>query len=204
VLFVSHNTGAVAELCTSAVLIDAGQKVAEGPVGQVLTAYSNLTSVHGGISQMEPDPRLPASITGLRLTDGDGVESSSFDIGDELRLTVEYHVARRVQGLQVATVLSRNMVSLVQSFDTDELSEVPAREPGTYLARYTIPAMFLKAGTYSLRLSMGTPEAMFQDFEPALTFEVEERSGNTHMRGYRRERPGHVISPGTWLTEKIG
>jgi hypothetical protein len=95
------------------------------------------------------------------------------------------------------------MVSLVQSFDTDELDEIPTREPGVYEARYTIPPLFLKAGSYSLRVTLGTPDTLLQDLEPALAFDVEERSLNTYQKGFRRERPGHVISPGRWETARI-
>src|SRR2546426_924927 len=77
------------------------------------------------------------------------------------------------------------------------------RDPGLYRVDYTIPGMFLKSGIYSIRVGAGTPYKLFQDFESALRFEIEERSINTHMKGYRRGRPGHVISPGVWKTTKL-
>jgi lipopolysaccharide transport system ATP-binding protein len=42
------------------------------------------------------------------------------------------------------------------------------------------------------------------EVDGALAFDVEELSQNTHARGYRKERVGHVISPGRWTTERIG
>src|SRR5690349_6651314 len=82
VLFASHNTGAVAELCTRAVLIERGEKLADGPTGDVLTAYSSLTSPEYAGGQLEEDLRLPASIVEIDLTDGDGRRTASFDLND--------------------------------------------------------------------------------------------------------------------------
>ena len=80
------------------------------------------------------------------------------------------------------------------------------RAPGDYEATYTIPPMFLKAGSYSVSLYSGklSPETEFQHYQGVLTFEIEERSFNTHNKGFRRDRPGQVIGPGVWRTEQVG
>jgi len=43
-----------------------------------------------------------------------------------------------------------------------------------------------------------------QELNYALPFQVEELSINTLQKGYRSGRPGLVISPGVWKTEKVG
>ena len=149
------------------------------------------------------DPSLPASIISLKLCNHDGVETCAFDIGEGIAVSVLYRMATRLRGLQLAVTVSCNMVDVIHSFDTDDLAEIPDRDPGLYRVDYTIPGMFLKAGVYTIRVGAGTPYKLFQDFESALRFEIEERSINTHMKGYRRGRPGHVISPGVWKTTKL-
>ncbi len=64
--------------------------------------------------------------------------------------------------------------------------------------------MFLKAGSYSVRMAAGTPDTLLQDLDYALTFEVEEFSHDTRHKGYRKDRPGVVISPAHWTTTQIG
>jgi lipopolysaccharide transport system ATP-binding protein len=204
VLFVSHNLGAVAELCTRAVLLDQGKARSSGDVGAVLTDYSDLIASGRSSLELEPVAALPSSVLSVTLTDGSGTPSASFDIADEIQVTVKYEVREQLHGLQHSLTLFRNMIPLARTFDTDEREEpLFTVAPGSYEARCTIPPMFLKAGFYTLALDAGTPERQFQELEGAASFEVEERTVNTHSRGYRRDRPGNIIFPGTWHTSRV-
>ena len=64
--------------------------------------------------------------------------------------------------------------------------------------------MFLKAGLYTVGITAGTPERLLQDLDSIISFEVEEYTHNTQHRGYRRDRPGHIVAPGTWSTVRVG
>ncbi len=203
VLFVSHNMGAVSQLCSRAILLEQGRTVADGGVSAVLETYSRLVAEHARRIQIEPDRSAPASILEVGLENSAGEATQSFDIADEIVITIRYAVRERLDGFQITADLARNMVDVVNSFDTDGLDEIPTREPGEYEARYTLPGMFLKAGIYTGRITAGTPTRLIQDLEGALNFEIEERSVNTHLRGYRRERVGQVVSPGTWTTSLV-
>jgi lipopolysaccharide transport system ATP-binding protein len=203
VLFVSHNLGAVAELCNRAILLEGGEKLVDGSVTEVLEAYSHLISGEGHSREFVVDPRLPAAILAVEVTGADGTPATTFDIADEVRITIRFQVRETTPGLQHVVTLARNLVDVVQSFDTDGLSEIPVREPGIYEAAYHLPAMFLKAGSYTARVAAGTPDELLQDVEGAVVFEVEELSANTQLRGYRRDRSGQVISPGTWQTIQV-
>jgi lipopolysaccharide transport system ATP-binding protein len=204
VLFVSHNAGAVAELCTRAILLEQGRKVADGPVSDVLSEYSKLlASHHGQQAELQPDPSLPCSILRVAISGPQEQTGTAFDLADELTLTVTYEVNQRQYGLQLAVTVSRNGIPLLQTFDTDDEVEIPVREPGIYEARYVIPGMFLKAGMYTVDLGIGTPERLVQTFEGIAQFDIEELSTNAHMKGYRRERVGHVIAPGRWETTRV-
>jgi len=204
VFFVSHNMGAVSELCTRAILMEKGHKLVDGSVGDVIERYGELISAGGHNVELEPDPSRACSIVGAELTDGAGSPTTSFDLEDEVRIKVRYVVLQHLRGLQITATLARNMIDVVHSFDTDQLDHIPDRSPGTYEAEYAIPPRFLKAGNYTVRLTAGTPEELMHDLEGVLSFEIEERSENTHMKGYRKERPGHVISLGTWTTTRVG
>jgi lipopolysaccharide transport system ATP-binding protein len=202
VLFVSHNMGAVAELCTRAVLLEKGRKVADGSVASVIEDYSRVL---GGDHQagFADDPSLPTSVIGCRLERIDGTPVSTFDIGEEVVVVVRYKTRQLARNFQLTLTLARNMVDIINTNDTDPHLELPQREPGEYEARCVFPAMFLKAGVYTLRVATGTPERLFQDFPHAISFEVEELSVNAEMKGYRRDRAGHIIAPIEWETTEV-
>jgi len=204
VLFVSHNMGAVAELCTRAILLEKGRKISDGGVPQVLDEYTRMMSSRRATDvEFEARAGTLVDILGIRLAKADGEPSTAVDICDGVRISVEYEVRTRLHGLQLTVTLARNMVDVTHSFDTDRLDSVPPVDPGRYIAHYTVPPMFLKAGIYTVRVGIGTAEELLHDLQGAASFEIDDLSESTHFKGYRRDRPGHVISPGTWEKEKV-
>jgi lipopolysaccharide transport system ATP-binding protein len=77
------------------------------------------------------------------------------------------------------------------------------REPGKHRATLHIPAHFLKAGSYSVGVNLGTVTTLLLDIPSAAQFTVEELSENTNYRSYKKERLGSVICPGTWTTTNL-
>jgi lipopolysaccharide transport system ATP-binding protein len=204
VLFVSHNMGAVSELCTRALLLEAGRVRLDGKVSAVVETYGKLLSETAHEAVFAADPCLPAGLQSVVVADGAGEPTTTFDLQDEIALSVRYVVREPLAGLQTSITLSRNMVDVFTTFDTDDLDEIPVREPGEYEAVYRLPAMFLKAGSYAARVTLGTPDQLLHDAPSAVAFDVEELTVNTHHRGYRRERAGLVVAPGSWETARAG
>jgi lipopolysaccharide transport system ATP-binding protein len=204
VLFVSHNTGAVAELCTRAVLLEQGRKISEGPVGDVLLEYARIAGPEGSEVELADDPSLPASLLSAAVRDGAGNQVTTFDLADEVHVSIRYRVREPTRGLQLALNWSRNVIDVLHTFDTDDADDwSQPRPPGDYVAHCRMPAGFLKAGLWAVGVTLGTPSELLQAHESLLRFEVEERTTNTQGRGFRRERPGHIISPGRWTTERV-
>jgi homopolymeric O-antigen transport system ATP-binding protein len=204
VLFVSHNMGAVAELCNRAILLEKGRKIADGSVTTVFDEYTRILGDREHEIGFAEVPGLPVSIVSCRVERRSGTPATSFDIADDVALVVRYVTRESLNGLQLTITLARNMVDLLHTFDTDNLPEIPIRPSGTYEARCVIPGSFLKAGLYTVRVTTGTPQQMFQDLFGAISFEVEELTVNTQMKGYRKDRPGLVIAPVEWETSAVG
>jgi lipopolysaccharide transport system ATP-binding protein len=203
ILFVSHNMGAVSQLCSRAVLLQHGKLISQGKVHEVLGVYSKLNNGQPKRVEIPVNQQAACSILNIRTEDKSGRECWSFDLESEIIIRIRYQVRKALPFLQITATMERNLVEIVHSFDTDQLQELPTRLPGLYEAIHRIPGMFLKAGTYAVRITAGTPDLLIQDLPAAIQLEVEELSHNTHMRGYRGDRAGHVISQGTWETKRI-
>jgi len=204
VLFVSHNTGAIAELCTRAILLEGGRKIADGKVPDVLNEYARVMGRLGSqLAELEADSTLAATAREVEVRAPDGERKASFDLSEPIEIAVRFEVHERIRGYQLTLGISRNAVRLIHTFDTDAMDETPVRDPGVYEAIYRIPPMFLKAGMYTLDLGTGTPEKHMQQFDGVASFEIDERTMNTHAKGYRQDRPGHLIGVGSWTTERL-
>jgi lipopolysaccharide transport system ATP-binding protein len=205
ILFVSHNMGAISELCTRAVLMHQGRLVATGDVPSIVDKYARLTSDEtvAAVAVGDFDENRPCSIVSVSLSDSTGRSTSTFDLAEEIALEIVFTVRREAAGLQIAITLARNMVDILHSFDTDNYESLPLRAVGTYKAVYRLPGMRLKAGSYSVSVNIGTPDIMIQSLERVVSFEIEEWSINTAQKGYRKERPGHMIAGGDWVITEI-
>jgi homopolymeric O-antigen transport system ATP-binding protein len=204
ILFVSHNMGAVAELCTRAILLDQGRKIMDGSVAEVVDRYARTRAGEHLTVTFPADESLPSYFTRISVVTAGGDPAATFAVDEEVVIELEYVVTRETPDLLFNVTLARNMVDVFTSFDTDSQSPIEAKRPGSYVARHRLPAKFLKAGLYSLTVGSGTPSDLVQNFEDILSFEVEELGENAAMRGYRKDRPGQVVSPGEWTVDRLG
>lgn len=203
VVLVSHNMGAISELCTHGVLLDGGTVSLVGGVEEVVEGYSRMLDKTLQDVVLQEDPSRAASFVAARLATGQGVSTTTFDLEDDIIVELDYVVREPLYGLQLAAKVARSYVDLFQSNDTDA-GDIPAvTHPGRYRSRMRIPPRFLKAGHYAITADLGTTQQLVQLIEGILTFHVEELSENTTLRGYRHDRVGHVIFPGTWTTERL-
>jgi len=206
VLFVSHNIGSVSELCSSAILLHKGRILTVGTTTEVIEQYARLIAKESATdaADLADYDAAGVRILSVETRKASGAPETVFDISDELILEIDYEVRAVLETLQLAVVVSRNMSELFSSFDTDDL-EMPLirREPGKHRATLHIPAHFLKAGSYSVGVNLGTVTTLLLDIPSAAQFTVEELSENTNYRSYKKERLGSVICPGTWTTTNL-
>ena len=204
VMLVSHSMGAIAELCTHGVLLDAGRVVYAGEVGPAIEGYGRL--VQKSQSNFVSDQQVwrPVNILAARAMNGEGNPQSLFDLADDIHLEFDYQVNEPQFGLQFSFSLLRNFIEVLRTFDTDSLENpMQATGPGLYRCSTRIPGRFLKAGHYTITANAGTPQAVIQEIDSVVSFDIEELYENNINRGYRRERPGFVIYPGSWRTVRL-
>ncbi len=168
VLFISHNLGAIRQLCPRSILIDHGQLVQDGPTPDVLRRYNEL------LCRLEVDAntnlrdRLNRSTGAVRFTDvsvedAHGDKKWDFRAGETVRLRTTYHVFESVPNLRYFFSLE----SATHYETITSVSEVVSTEPLTAGTTYSIdlelPAIGLRAGDYGVRFWLGTADGRSYD-----------------------------------------
>jgi lipopolysaccharide transport system ATP-binding protein len=201
VLFVSHNLGTIGALCNKSVLLRAGRVVSIGPTHRVVEDYlSGFRDDATHEVTFKPDFNQPA---GLRSASVSALDPSgqpgSFSVTADIRVTIAYSVHRDARGLNLALCLKRNGTPLFLSFDTDCSPELTDhRRAGDYVAELLLPRI-LKAGSYSLSLSMGfTGLGVVDRRDDALSFDLEELGMDYSMKSYEASRVGEIACPIKW------
>lgn len=158
VLFVSHNIGAVTELCHRALLLEHGKLAAEGPASDVVARYVKSTqeldpqTVPSGPLDM---PTLVARVEGV----DEPTTTIAFDLG--FKLVAGCQVAEALDGLELNCILYDVRGAKVfhrRSHTRDQ--GLDCLEPGRYEVQASIPPLWLAAGAYTavmlFRLPGGT------------------------------------------------
>ena len=204
ILFVSHNMGAISELCNRAILLDKGKLISDDETSNIIKKYLQLNSENSKNSSrfLEVDPQSPCNITNISVSNNLNEFNGSFDISDPILITIKYTVKKRYENLILCISLARNGFALINTYHTDNLTSLPLTEPGEYTSTCQLPPMFLKAGSYVIDVSIGPPTILIESIPAALTFEVLELKINTLFKGYKNERSGHIIAPSKWATIK--
>ncbi len=160
VLFVSHNLGALVNLCPRAVLLVDGKKVADGSSPDVVARYIAMGAESQGERIWSDPTTAPGSekvrLRAMRLLCGDAV-TSDVDIQRDLCVEIEYSVhkpgSRITVGLHLIDAMGATVLATANlhsaNLDRDEWFD-REHEPGVYRSRCIIPGNFLNDGRYAL------------------------------------------------------
>jgi len=193
-LVVSHNAGALAELCNKGLYLADGAVVCYGEIGQALRHYlGNWAAPPVDRHAWEGDvgdEDLALLRTWVKpLGDGDG-----FQTGAELEIGAEIDVRRSVQELFFAMrVFSEYGYELVLSLSDDgEPAPAPRIPPGRMIRRWRIPKHTLAEGRYQVAFSLGVAFVTRVDLTTAGTLwftltrspEFAQRFPGPYRRGF--------------------
>ena len=175
VLFVSHNVGAVQNLCDRVVLLDRGRVLLTGDTSEGLNAYLaatrntdgslNRSGRHSRPKQVEiVDARLISEghQTGVLQYGSKSTVIVKLLIHERVRFSIEL-VLRQKDGIAVAFAPS----GLIQNWEIDH-------EPGEVTVMCHLPTANLAAGQYSIDLICAVTGLQYLDYlESGISFEVE-------------------------------
>jgi lipopolysaccharide transport system ATP-binding protein len=204
VLFVSHQLGAVRQLCQRALLITKGRLVLDDLPGRVIENYLSQTveGIRGGIfvrSEGKPSNRV-FFVNNVILSRASSEDAcADFESDENVVIRVAYTADRVVKGLYGYITLQRSDGTLV--YEGDSFDTIPnpfeSMRPGEGNFTITIPMRHLAPGKYHIYLSFASSQdsAGFEIDVPGVVGEFQ-LSDNTSHRGNRRQ--GFLSSQFDW------
>jgi lipopolysaccharide transport system ATP-binding protein len=159
VLFVSHNMGAITQLCQTAIQLEKGQLKRSGTAAEVVDAYlSSVVGTELKSSWLPETAELNDSevrFRSARLLSNDERPLAVTNFNESLLVEIAYEVKVPIRNLSVTCQIYDSMNHLVfESMDTD-MPEWNGRvkEPDVYRATAKIPPCLLKPGRYQVSFS---------------------------------------------------
>lgn len=194
VIFVSHNMGAVSELCTRVIVIEEGNVVFDGSVDDGINRYlSGSTSQSRFELREERGPRLENVVLAAELVNESLIPQSEFSIDDSISIKFRYRYLHPDPENRITVVLHRNGKPIFTSFSSDQGLSLTPGESNELI--FKLPKRFLKAGNYQAELYFSPP---VYKVPHSLDFNVVDAVENTTHKGYREDRQGFIITPGIW------
>jgi ABC-type polysaccharide/polyol phosphate transport system ATPase subunit len=146
IVFVTHDLGAIVQLCRRALWLEHGEVLADGPSEDIVERY--VRSAVGGtaISTFDSDPRKRAQLLSAAITDerGNAIDTPRRD--EPFTICLRFVFREPVPGVDVAVSLQNHGgIQLLEEYWGDVI--VPERFPQEYEARVQVPPV-LPAGEY--------------------------------------------------------
>lgn len=201
VLFVSHNMGAMNELCTRAIWLKSGQVQEQGTTSQVVGHYLR----DGATTSSEvafPDHAASDLIKflSLELMTVEETPTYTFDVTKPIMARFGYEIGKKTEGLELSFRV-RNALGIIV-FTANRSPYMGQVEEGKYIVDVEIPALTLVPDDYVVDLYAHIPfKATLIVAESLLRFEVVETGSPMHI--YRDNDYGVVFANVSWREREI-
>lgn len=203
VLFVSHNLGAITRLCNRCLLLDGGRLIASGETSKVVQMYMTSGLVERPEYTQSSNPNKAMNILHVAVKGDDGAIRSDIRYDEGLTFEFEYETNQQVTGTSLGVMVNTlDGTCAFTSSDIDSHAELLAsRMPGRYKTQMTLPAKWLNAGQYTLRVEAGNPtDGTLYDKIDTVVFRIVDVGTPGSLNGTKR--PGILQPLLEWKTIK--
>jgi lipopolysaccharide transport system ATP-binding protein len=175
VLFVSHNMGAINDLCLRCLLLHEGHLTVDDLTEDVTRAYLAQGAVKTGVAQFEPTSG-EAYFEAVSLCDEEGRPSTVFDTRKSIDVRMRFTLGHPNPGIQVALAVINDRGERI-FYHSNAYAEpaMSVEEAGTHEVIAQIPGNLLVPGGYCMNVALHRPNVQMFDFHAhILSFNVEE------------------------------
>jgi ABC-type polysaccharide/polyol phosphate transport system ATPase subunit len=206
VVFVSHNMRTVESLCDKALWLEKGQVRQMGATRSVVAAYTdamNLAIARGAGKQYSTLARRgsgEAQFTTVRLLNGDGAETSTFQMGDRLVIEMGYRTHQRILAPSFDVAIYADSGARVCTATTRLSGCTPDHLAGEGVARCVFDSIPFTPGGYSVTVALFDQDDLtkYDQWYDVVAFTVgSELIGNARWH-LTQEEHGVVYLPPRW------
>ena len=190
VLFVSHNMGAIQQLCPRALLLHEGVIYMDDLAGKVVSKYLTVGMKQEG-ERIWPDMNEApgdevARLHAMRVLDQHDNVCTEFDVRDPISIEMEFWVLRDLHYLYASINLYNDrgesiLLSIDDSYDTQLIKG--KHQAGFYKSRCHIPPDFLNNGQFYVWAYLTEAHVVHTFQRDVLVFNVEDRMDPQGARG---------------------
>lgn len=187
VLFVSHNMGAVKNLCKRGVLLEQGKVKSTGEIEDVIQQYITTYDYISRQKEWALNPEKEISFTKIQLLVNGKKNYQNIDVTDKLTVQITYYVKEDIRNSNLSFTLFKEGFVLFYSWDIDCYNNnTKLRKKGFHQTEFQIP-QFLNIGNYDISIDAGSPKsAVYDKHLNCLQFQIVNSSIEETHRSFTR------------------
>lgn len=207
VLFVSHNMGAIKNLCHKTLVMKHGRVEALEDTPSAIERYLASDSDIDRMMKWGHDERPgdnTVKLNSIKVLDDSGNYERSLTTDDDIFVTVEYEVMEEIKDMRVVvTVLTVEGEEVFCTSDYNHVNESRLRTRGVYRSVLKIPKKFLNTMTYFAAVDLEIPMVKSIVMAQTVSFSVEELIYNDLGKLIYKRPPGIIHPICQWEIQKI-
>lgn len=198
ILFVSHNMGAINEICSRAIVLERGRLRLDSTPMEATTFYlSDQKKSLPPTFKAEIKPEIPAQVLEIRVAD------NNIELGSDVAVTLKYRINNIVTNVTLSILLVWETTPILYSCDTDlNQALIGVREPGIYESTILLPTSILKEGFFQLSTGIGYGMDDLTDPDARVSFEIVNTGIDTTHKSFKKDRYGVLYKELDWRTVK--
>lgn len=202
VLFVSHNMGAITQICKRGIFLNSGNLLDIGEINAVVNKYIlNSTLNSGQYWSTTEDPNKPLQVLEIYVIDANGKKSSLFDISDTIKIVIKHRCTKELIGAVVLVSIFSKGTELIHTFDSDAHADrLVKRQPGVYIDEIELPKRLFKAGIISISTTTAFihKSTTIETNNDVISVLIDEIQEDTSFKGYAAIRSGLLSITPKW------
>jgi lipopolysaccharide transport system ATP-binding protein len=195
VLFVSHNMGAIKQLCTKGILLEGGRVRLVGTAEDAIRSYMmSSATCEGRWTRSSPLPREPGIyLRSIIVSDDAGETTGHVDSDSHCHVTIKAVATRAFADAEIAIRWTNEEgIPVFTTANTDTRGGFVPIEAGEHQFEVVVPANFLNPGRYRLTIAALIPRVRLMDAVEDLAIQVDDVG--SHATATRDGRLG-VVTP---------
>ena len=202
VLFVSHNMGAVTNLCTSGMWIDGGRVQMQAGARSVVEAYvkSQRDGPDLATNDLSRSGTGAARIVAARLLDETGQECNTFMMGETIRLEFDVEFYQNCPCFNATVEILRSSMDMrVLELQTDDSGfERFDIRPGRRRFRMDMPNCMLYPTAYEIMMCIWSPTEIIDYVAGVGTFSMIQSEITRRTSSLLQHREAIYFTPTVW------
>jgi lipopolysaccharide transport system ATP-binding protein len=170
VLLVSHNMAAIANLCTSTVLLHRGKLVNYGATADIIDQYVNLTEFEQEAGEVLSHSRHVQNVT---LLSERGEPASHFMLGEPLSVEVTLKNADQIAAPVVSLFICNHYGDRLMMLGTRIQADLKIPSTSNVRLRVTTDPVNLLPGLYTLDIGVGSGFDLAEYLQGITSFTIE-------------------------------